>query len=185
MNDEIRDRIHGGFDGSLHSQMSPALLRAIAESDAAEQREARVEREKKQRVEALAENSFRAGVEQAIATGHDPHLAITKGTGVGRTPAESLQYFAALSDAEDARLAVRQRLAYSRWEQAQAELASGDLTAPTAEEMASRAESEGRHREASIQGSVRRYERKQILKQARADALHDTLTIAAAAERYR
>jgi hypothetical protein len=88
-------------------------------------------------------------------------------------------------DAEDARLAARQRIAYNRFLAAQGELNSGDMTADTPEQQRARAESEEKHRQARIEGSVRRYERAKTVKQARKAALHDTLTVVAAAEQGR
>ena len=88
-------------------------------------------------------------------------------------------------DVEDAQLAARQRAAYRKFQEAQGELNSGDMTAPTPEEMASRAESEERHRRASIETSVRKHQHRKAVQEARRLALHDTIGIVAASERYR
>jgi hypothetical protein len=180
------NRGSGGFNDSLRSQMSPALQRAMAEQESEERREAaRAEREKKQRVEAFAENSFRAAVEQAIADGVDPTAARIKGVGVGRTVGQALAYYSAMADAEDARLMARVRQAFREWEAQQSASTSADMTAPSEQEMASRAESEARHREARINSAVRKYERAKTVEEARKDAWHAALTVAAAAERQR
>jgi hypothetical protein len=181
-----RDAIRGGFGGSLRSQMSDQLQRKIAAEEAAEAREAaQEERARAQRVEALQENAIQAAIAMAIENGEEFHPRMLRGERIGHTSQEFIAMVSAQQDLQDAQLAARQRITYNRWLEQQGELNSGDMTAPSPEETSARAERDERHRQARIESSVRRYERKKTVKEARSAALHDTLTIAASLEQDR
>jgi hypothetical protein len=176
----------GGFGGSIRSMMSPGLQRRLAEQEAAEAKEGREqERERALRAEVHHEASIQAAIAQALEQGQEFNPRMLRGEGLGRTVSESLAYYSAVADAEDRRRAAQARRAFNEWQARHNELHSADMSAPSPEELQSRAESEARHNEARIQGSVRRYEANKILKQARKDAWHAAIAVAAAAERHR
>jgi hypothetical protein len=176
----------GGFGGSIRSMMSDGLQRRLAEQEAAEAREAaQEERERALRAEAFRESNLQAAIAAALEAGEEFHPRMLRGERLGHTTSEFIAARSAQMDVEDAQLAARQRVAYNRFLAAQGELNSGDMSAPTPEQQASRAVSEERHREASINSAVRNYERRKAVKEARQLALHDTLGIVASAERHR
>jgi hypothetical protein len=181
-----RDAIRGGFGGAVTSMMSDQLRHRIAAQEAAEAREAAQEqREQRLRAEAFQESAIQAAIAERLEAGESFQPRWLRGESLGHTVSEFLALRSAEIDRQDMISEARRKIAVRKLMEQHGEADYGDTTAPTKQEMASRAESEARHREARIQGSVRRYERKQILKEARKVALHDSLTIAAAAERHR
>jgi hypothetical protein len=181
-----RDAIHGGFNNSLRSQMSEGLQRRLAEQEAAEAREAAQEqREQRMRAEAHQESAIQAAIAMELERGEAFHPRWLRGEKLGHTPSEFIALRAEQMDVEDAQREARVRAAHRKLQAQLEQQEYGDLTAPTPEEMASRAERDERHREARIQGSVRRFERAKTVKEARAAALHDAIGLVVAAERYR
>jgi hypothetical protein len=182
-----RDRIHGGFGGSLRSQMSPQLQRRLAEAEAAEAKEAaQEERARAQRVEDLRERSVQAAVAQALENGAEFSPRMLRGQGYGRTRAEAIAYFSDLQDVEDRRAEAQERIEFQKWQIRRSESMSGDSTADLVlAERAERDEQEARRREASMNASVRRYVKRQTVEEARKAALGDTTKAIYAVERAR
>ena len=175
-----RDRIHGGFGGSLRSQMSPALQRRIAEEEAAEAREqAQLERERAQRAEDFQARNIQAGIVQALEAGQEYSPRMLRGETLGRTRQEAIQHYSSLQDVEDRRAEAAQRRAFNRWLAEQGELNSGDTSADTV--LAQRAE-EQRRQDQRARNQVRRgrdLRRNQVIQDARREALGDTTKLVA------
>jgi hypothetical protein len=170
-----RDRIHGGFDGSLRSQMSPALRRQIDESEAAEARDARrLERERAAAAEDFANRAIQGAIAAAVERGEEVNPRALRGEQLGHTPSKFIAMVSAEQDRADAWAAAKQAAAYRKWQAEHAALHSGDFTAPTEQERAAQAERDERHREARLNSSVRRYERSKAVQEARQAAWRDT-----------
>jgi hypothetical protein len=181
-----RDGIHGGFGGSLRSQMSEQLQRRIAEQEAAEAREAaQEERARAQRAEVHQENAIQAAISQALENGEDFHPRMLRGERLGHTRQEFLAMQSARMDAEDAQLAARQQAAFRKWQAEQSASMSGDTSAHVVE--AERAEEQWRQ-DQRARNQVQRgrnLRRQQIIEDARKAALGDTTKAIYAVERAR
>lgn len=119
----------GGWNNAMLSSMSPATRARILQADAEyEQEAARIERERAQRREELRGQAFRASVRAAVDRGEivDMRRAMRDG-GVGRTPAEVIEFASAQMDVEDERRAAEVRKAFNEF-QSQYYL---DTTAPS------------------------------------------------------
>jgi hypothetical protein len=182
-----RDDIHGGFGGSLRSQMSPQLQRRIAEQEAAEAREAaQEERARAQRREDFEARNVQAAISQALETGEEFSPRMLRGQGYGRTRSEAIAYYSELQDMEDARAQVRERREFEQWQIQRSAAMSGDTSADLV--LAERAERDGREarqREARLSSAVRKHVKRETVEAARRAALSDTTRAIYAVERMR
>jgi hypothetical protein len=183
-----RDRIVGGFNGALRSQMSPQIQRRLAEEEVREAREAaQEERERAQRVEDFQTRALQGAIAAAIERGEEVSPRVLRGRGeqLGHTPSEFVALVSAQQDREDAMAQARQQVAYRKWLVEQSDALSGDTSVHTVE--AQRAEEqkreEQRHRNQVQRGRAIRRER--IVQEARKAALGDTTKAIYAVERMR
>jgi hypothetical protein len=182
-----RDRIHGGFGGSLRSQMSPQLQRQIALQEQAEAKEAREEeRARAQRIEDLEARNVQAAIAMAIENGQEFSPRMLRGQGYGRTRSEAIAYYSELQDMEDRRAEVREAKEFENWKIQRSAGLSGDTTADLIlSERAEREKQETRQREDRMSSTVRNHVRRQTVEEARKAALGDTTRAIYAVERMR
>jgi hypothetical protein len=181
-----RDRIVGGFDGSIRSMMSPQLQRRIAEEEAREAREARQEEKARaERAEAFQAANVQAAIAQAIESGQEWNPRMLRGQGYGRTRQEAIQYYSELQDMEDRRAEAREAKEFENWKIQRSTSLSGDTSVHTVE--AERAEETWRQdQRARVQVQRGRdLRRRRIIDDARKAALNDTTRAICAVERAR
>src|SRR5215211_3217739 len=129
----IRITAGGGWgdDGLAAAGASDALRRRVAEADAQEARQAaRADQERRLRTQQLQENAIAMSVRQAEERGELLTMQ-DRLHGVGRTRQESLEYFSAVQDLEDARQAAEAARRFRAWEQHESDVVSADVSAPT------------------------------------------------------
>jgi hypothetical protein len=156
------------FGDSVRSLMSPGLQARIAEEEEREAREtAKLERERTVKAELWRERSLQAAIAQAINDGENinPRWA-AQGRGIGHSPAEFVQMMAAVQDAEDMREEARERAEYLKWRRDRGESTSGDMSAPTPEQV----EANRLDAERSAKYRDRMYQRRVTLDHARRQA---------------
>lgn len=180
MNDQIREGIYGGFGGALRSQMSPQLLRAIAEQEAEERRQAaQEERARAQRREDFEAANVQSAIAEALASGQEFSPRMLRGQGYGRTRSEAIAHYSAMQDLEDRRAEVREAKEFENWKIQRSASLSGDSSADVVQ--AERAEEQWRQdqRARNQVARGRAIRRDQIVQEARKAALGDTAKIAA------
>ena len=169
-----RDRIHGGFNSSLRSQMSPQLQRKLSEQEDREARElAEQQRERALRAEQFQESAMQAAIQAALEAGETFHPRMLRGAGLGHTTSEFIALRAAEMDREDAQREFRRQVVIRK---ALAELEGqdyGDTSAHTieAERAEKAAEREKRDRDLLQRG--RQIQRNQTIRSARRLAAQD------------
>jgi hypothetical protein len=172
------DQIRGGFDGSVRGMMSPQLQARLAEEEAREAREAREEeRSRAQRAEDFQTRGLQGAIADAIQRGEQYHPKMLRGERLGHQPHEFIRLVSDAQDVEDAQREARQRAAFFKWQVEQGELNSGDMSVATVE--AQRAE-EQRRQDQRARNQVQRgrdLRRRQIIRDARKEALTDTVTL--------
>jgi hypothetical protein len=134
----------GGWGDSLLDQMSPAMQARIAQADYEYEVQARKEQRHAERHrERMWEQATRASIQAALDRGEAVDLpqALRDG-GVGRTPAEAVEYASAMMDVEDARLAAKVRKEFEQFQRGYYHDTSAPTPAETValEEGAARAE---------------------------------------------
>jgi hypothetical protein len=161
--------VGGGFDSS-RSAMSEDLQIRLAAADAIQADEdAKAERARKQRVEALQERAQQAAIAAALAEGQAFSPKMLRGEGLGHRPSEFIAQRAAMMDIEDAHAEAQAAAEYRRWQAEHYAATSADTSAPTSLQLEEGAQMQARarrHRE-------REYERERAVREARRLAAQD------------
>ena len=131
----------GGFNGSARSQMSPGLLRQIAEQEDREARQAAEEvRKREERAEEWRSRATAAAIQDAVAAGEQFHPGMLAGRGLGHTKQEFIALASARQDHEDAIAAAREQAKFRAWQLEQTASVSINTSAPTPAELAEQAQ---------------------------------------------
>jgi hypothetical protein len=143
--DEVAERLQevgipiGGFTGdpsSVRSTMSDGLRRQIALNEEREARaQAELEHERQVRVERFADSASRHAIAMALEAGEEFHPRMLAGQGLGHTVRELIETVSDRQDIEDQRIEAAELEEFRRWKAAKSAGLSGDVSAPTAQQL--------------------------------------------------